>query len=224
MTALDDKKQYFDRYWHRQPAEVADQRTYQRVQAGHHLLRQKSGSLLDIGCGRGGALEYFARAGFEVTGIDISPESVARAGERGFRAFVHDIEETDIAGHYDVILCLEVLQQLFDPLRALRRMKAALKENGELIVSLPNEFHLVARLRLLLGRSHLGHFDHSHIRLFTPPRDRELFDQAGLKITDCRFMPLAPPRWGRLAEMTNGLARLRPSLWALSSIYRLGRL
>ena len=38
--------------------------------------------ILDIACGSGWVAEYFARFGYEVTGIDISPELIAMAEQR----------------------------------------------------------------------------------------------------------------------------------------------
>ena len=95
---------------------------------------------------------------------------------------------------------------------------------GEMIVSLPNEFHIVSRLKLLLGKSHLGDFEHSHIRLFCPKRNLKLFTKAGLKVERVKHISIVPPRWRLLAKFFQPLAQAWPSLWALSSIYRLRKL
>jgi len=84
----------------------------------------------------------------------------------------------------------------------------------------PNEFHIVSRLKILFGFSHLGKFNHSHIRLFTPIRGRELLKNAGLEIIREIHIPIIPPRWKFLSRLFYPLAEVFPSLLAISSIYR----
>src|SRR5688572_17542060 len=73
----------------------------------------KGGSLLDIGCGTGELAVRFARAGFEVTGIDLSDDMLAIAHEKveenGYNIplFQQDMRELDGIGMFDtaVIFC-----------------------------------------------------------------------------------------------------------------------
>jgi len=219
MPGLEEKKTYFDQYWQEQPAETADPRAHQRAEYIYKLLEQKSGTLFDAGCGRGVALGFFADRGYDVGGADIAPLMVAKLVQEGYNVCLADLERGSLPGKYDIVICLEVLQQLYDPLSALLKLKEALNADGEMVVSVPNEFHIVSRLRLLFGRSHLGHYDHSHIRLFAPSRDRSLLDHAGLEIIGSARVAIVPPRWKLLAGIFHPLAQLFPSLFALSSIY-----
>nr|MBN2278404.1 class I SAM-dependent methyltransferase [candidate division Zixibacteria bacterium] len=221
MPTLEQKKEYFNQYWQEQPETKTDPRSHQRAEIVSRMLNAKSGKLLDFGCGRGVTLAHFADKGYDVFGAEISPEMVKKVRESGYRIFEHDIESAELDDRYDIILCLEVLQQLHDPVGALRKMKKALTTGGELVVSVPNEFHLIARLRLIIGLSHLGHFHHSHIRLFSSRRDRELFAESGLKITGRRYIPIIPPRWKILSAVFTPLAQWWPGLFAISSIYNL---
>jgi 2-polyprenyl-3-methyl-5-hydroxy-6-metoxy-1,4-benzoquinol methylase len=219
MPELIDKKIYFNQYWREQPAAIADPRAEQRAKIVYRLLNRTGGRLLDLGCGRGIALDYFARRGFDVTGSDISPEMIGFNQDRGHRAILLDLEKDNIPGGFDIILCLEVLQQLYDPDKLLRKIKKSLSDDAIFVASFPNEFHLVSRLRLLFGRSHLGHFDHSHIRLFSPARNRELLRQSRWNVIALYHIPIIPPKWRFLSFLFTPLARICPSLFALSSIY-----
>ena len=221
MLTSEQKKKYFDKYWEDQPSDKTDPRSKQRSEYVWNMLESTDGSLLDVGCGRGIMLEYFASHGFDVTGIDISPESVRIAEKMGYNAAVVDLEADEIKGQFDIILCLEVLQQVYDPVSILKKLTDALTDNGELIVSLPNEFHIVSRLKLLLGNSHLGHFDHSHVRLFSLSRHRELFGDAGLRIIKSKHVSIVPPSYDILSNLFNPLLNISPSLMSLSSIYKL---
>jgi 2-polyprenyl-3-methyl-5-hydroxy-6-metoxy-1,4-benzoquinol methylase len=219
MPELADKKIYFDQYWHEQPAAIADPRAVQRAEIVHNLLNRSEGRLLDLGCGRGAAVDYFARLGFDVTGSDISPEMIAFNEARGHKAILLDLEKDNIPAEFNIILCLEVLQQLYDPAALFDRIKNSLSDNSVLAVSFPNEFHIVSRLRLLFGLSHLGHFEHSHIRLFSPERGRELLRKTGWNIIRTRHIPIIPPKWKFLSALFSPLAQFCPSLFALSSVY-----
>lgn len=59
--------------------------------------------LLDVGVGSGWTSELFAKAGYEVTGIDISPDMIALAKLRdcSARFVVSDYEVGPIAGKFD---------------------------------------------------------------------------------------------------------------------------
>jgi 2-polyprenyl-3-methyl-5-hydroxy-6-metoxy-1,4-benzoquinol methylase len=221
MPALEEKKTYFDEYWLAQSEAKTDPRSRQRAEYVMELLQKESGRLLDVGCGRGLIMDYFAGRGFEVSGIDISPMAVHAAREKGYEAHLLDIEQEELDGRYDIILCLEVLQQLHDPVKALTRLMTIVEDGGELIVSLPNEFHIVSRIKLLFGMSHIGDYRHSHIRLFSPARCEDLFREAGLEIIDRRFVSIIPPRWKSLSMIFRNLIRLWPSFLALSLIYSL---
>jgi 2-polyprenyl-3-methyl-5-hydroxy-6-metoxy-1,4-benzoquinol methylase len=221
MQALDEKKTYFDEYWLAQSEAKTDPRSRQRAEYVMELLQKKSGRLLDVGCGRGLIMDYFGSRGFEVSGIDISPKAVHAVREKGYEAHLLDIEQEEFDGRYDIILCLEVLQQLHDPAKALTRLATIVEDGGELVVSLPNEFHIVSRLELLFGMSHIGDYRHSHIRLFSPARCEDLFREAGLMIVGRRFVPIIPPKWKFLSTMFKNPTELWPSFLALSLIYSL---
>jgi 2-polyprenyl-6-hydroxyphenyl methylase/3-demethylubiquinone-9 3-methyltransferase len=220
MPAFDEKKAYFDEYWREQPTETADPRAIERAAEVERMIENKGGDLLDVGCGRGLALDYFAERGFKTTGVDISPEAIRLIEQKGHRGYLLDLENVNLSGKYDIIVCLEVLQQVFNPKAVLSKIISALKDGGELFISLPNEFHVISRIKALFGISHLGDFHHSHIRLFSPKRNMTLFKEAGLRIEKTAHIPIVPPKWKILSALCQPLANIFPSLLAISSIYK----
>jgi len=211
----------FDQYWRTRECTSADARTLQRASLAAGMLRKREGRLLDIGCGRGLASAFFAQLGYEVSGIDVSPLSVKWTGERGIRAALVDLDTEPIEGQYDIIVCLETLQYLRDPVAALHKMRRALALGGEIIVSLPCEYHLVRRLSILLLGKGPGGIDFP-LTIFNPAEHRRLFARVGLRVTDMRPVSLVPPRWRFLRGPGQLLAAISPSLFALSVLYRLG--
>ena len=81
------------------------------------------GRALDVAMGNGRNAVYLARIGFEVEGIDISPEAVSSALERArksgvnLRARVADLESDYHIekGAYDIIICFNYLQRSLIP-------------------------------------------------------------------------------------------------------------
>jgi len=221
LTSTEEKKQYFNRYWRSRDLPSADARSRQRAELVYSLLDNASSrKILDIGCGRGLVMDYLAGQGLDVTGCDLASESIASLQADGYEVFLFDIEKDELPGKYEIILCLEVLQQIFDPTAALAKFAKALDDSGYLIISVPNEFHLWSRLKVLLGNSHLGHFDESHIRLFTPDRARILFRRAGFEIEKMIPVSIIPPGNKMMGRLGSFLARLMPSLFSISQIYR----
>lgn len=104
--------------------------------------------ILDVGCGSGWLCEYFARLGYDVTGIDISPDLIALARERlervpydvdeetrlRYRFLEHDVEATPLAETFDVVICYDSLHHFEDERAVLRHIAAMLDEGGFLFV------------------------------------------------------------------------------------------
>jgi tellurite methyltransferase len=88
-----------------------------------NLALLPKGRALDVAMGNGRNAIYLARMGFEVEGIDISPEAVSSALERArksgvsLKARVADLESNYQIekGVYDVIICFNYLQRSLIP-------------------------------------------------------------------------------------------------------------
>lgn len=215
-----EKQTKFDLYWQTRNLEKTDLRSQKRSEIVLAMLGKRAGKLLDVGCGRGWNAFFFRQKGFEVKAIDISPEAVETTRKRGISARIFDLEQDELTDAYDVILCLEVLQFLVDPLKALRKLRGALQHEGELILSLPNEFHLLRRLKILFGRLDFGGYNAPHLRLFYPAEIRRLMRDAGLRIISARPVSIIPPHLRLLCKLGDLLARLFPSLFSLSIVVK----
>jgi glycosyltransferase involved in cell wall biosynthesis/SAM-dependent methyltransferase len=104
--------------------------------------------VLDVGCGSGWLSEYFARLGYEVRGIDISPDLVEMSRERVARVpygvdhetplrcsfQVHDIERAPLAETFDAVICYDSLHHFEDERAVVRNLAAMLPVGGQLFV------------------------------------------------------------------------------------------
>ena len=102
--------------------------------------------VLDVGCGGGLLSEAMAKAGAEVTAIDLAPELVKVARLHGLESGVkvdyrvQSVEDlaAERPGSFDVVTCMEMLEHVPDPLAILRACATLLKPGGQLFVSTLN--------------------------------------------------------------------------------------
>jgi 2-polyprenyl-3-methyl-5-hydroxy-6-metoxy-1,4-benzoquinol methylase/glycosyltransferase involved in cell wall biosynthesis len=112
-------------------------------------LALPSGSrILDVGCGSGWLSEYFARLGYQVKGIDISPALITMSRERVARVpygvdhetplrctfEVHDIELAPLAEKFEAIICYDSLHHLEDERSVFRHLAQMLDVGGLLFI------------------------------------------------------------------------------------------
>lgn len=104
--------------------------------------------VLDVGCGSGWLSEYFARLGYDVTGIDISDELITMARERVERVpydvdhetplrcrfLTQDIELAPLAEKFDAVICYDSLHHFEDERRVFRHLSAMLDVGGLLFI------------------------------------------------------------------------------------------
>lgn len=121
----------------------------------------------------------------------------------------------------------DVLEHLSDPARVLASLNHSLREDGIVIVSVPNVAHIWVRLQLLLGRfdyADRGILDRTHLRFFTRRSFLRLLAEAKLALVELMPTPvpltlLVPDRlhgpWLRALHALNALtARWWPGLFA----------
>lgn len=104
--------------------------------------------MLDVGCGSGWMSEYFARLGYEVKGIDISPDLIQMSRDRVARVpfdvdhettlrcsfEVQDIEAAPLPEKFDAVLCYDSLHHFEDENAVMRNLAAMLPVGGVLFI------------------------------------------------------------------------------------------
>jgi 2-polyprenyl-3-methyl-5-hydroxy-6-metoxy-1,4-benzoquinol methylase len=102
--------------------------------------------LFDLGCGNGSVARLFADEGWDVLGVDPSEEGMARARAAGSRArFEQASDGDDLAARYGTwpfVLCLEVVEHVYDPPRLAGRIHALLEPGGMAVISTPYHGYL----------------------------------------------------------------------------------
>jgi methionine biosynthesis protein MetW len=156
--------------------------------------------ILDLGCGPGVQLAYLAREN-TLCGTDISVPALTQAGRNGYRVCVADLDRQSLPFKdetFDVVVCTDVLEHLFAPLFLVGEIHRVLRPEGTAVVSVPNQFDIVSRLRILFGMGliHPSHtdfraWDYFHIRYFTLSDWQDLLAETGFVI-DEKFFSVFP--------------------------------
>lgn len=104
----------------------------------------KGETVWDIGCGYGLALKYFIDKGLKAFGNEPSKEGCEHARFLGASVTQTGIEEIRATenGAFSLVLCLNVLEHLRDPVASLVKVKENLmNEKSILVIDVPNEFN-----------------------------------------------------------------------------------
>jgi ubiquinone/menaquinone biosynthesis C-methylase UbiE len=143
--------------------------------------------VLDMGCGSGhlaGRLKHALRD-VEVHGVDISRVALGRAAGQLDRHWQLDVDKADLpmpAETYDVVICSEVLEHVYDVDHALAELARVLKPGGAGLVTVPNVVYWRYRLRVLVGRIPIPLDDDRHLHQFNRERLARKAARAGLRI------------------------------------------
>ena len=161
--------------------------------------------LLDIGCGGGLLSEPMARLGATVVGADAAARNipVARVHAEGsglqidYR--VTTAEDLAAAGErFDVILNMEVVEHVSDPLAYLTACQILLKDQGLMICSTLNR-NAKSFMMAIIGAEWVMRWlpkgTHDWAKFITPNELYSLIKQAGLEPVDKKGMVFNPITW-----------------------------
>lgn len=120
------------------------QKMYQEHLARYAFAAQfaQGRDVLDVGCGVGYGSQWLGKSGARsVLGIDISAEAVEHAQHNYFHPVVRfraqDASAIEAEGGYDLVTCFELIEHIEQQALVLDRIKAALRPNGQLVISTP---------------------------------------------------------------------------------------
>lgn len=190
-----------------------------------------SSRILELGVASGYIGKHLSQHKYEMTGIERDPSLASQA-----RPYYQDVltldlnkEEIPPLKPFDYIILADILEHLYDPVEILRRMHKLLKDDGRLIICIPNTANWLIRLKLLFGNfdySDRGIMDRDHVKLYTLKTARSLIKEAGFEIVN--FYPVSMPfslvfKRRFLSDCANkiyyGFTRIFPALFAYQFVF-----
>lgn len=141
---------YGEQYWHEHMAKhgcppITDRARADLVQRAQYWLQQvlryrlPPGRALEVGCAHGGFVKLLSGAGFEAIGMEMSPGIIdlARAWF-GVRVVQGPVEHSaEPLGMFDLIIMIDVLEHLADPVSSMTAILKHLGKDGILVIQTP---------------------------------------------------------------------------------------
>ena len=129
--------------------------------------------VLDLGCGDGSFTEALIAAGAQVTMGDVAEGALDRSRAKAPGAEAVLLEEDAPLpfpdGSFDLVWCGETLEHVADVVGLAAEARRVLREDGTLLVTVPNQPRLRVALESLAGRPLEERLDprSDHLRFFT---------------------------------------------------------
>ncbi|MFT7027602.1 MAG: 2-polyprenyl-6-hydroxyphenyl methylase/3-demethylubiquinone-9 3-methyltransferase [Paracoccaceae bacterium] len=161
--------------------------------------------LLDIGCGGGLLAEPMARLGAEVVGADAAPRNIPvaqiHAEQSGLTIDYRHITAEALAAageQFDVVLNMEVVEHVADPLGFLTACHDLLKPGGLMVCSTINR-NAKSFAMAIIGAEWVMRWlpkgTHQWEKFITPDELKDLLRRAGLDPVDAKGFVFNPLGW-----------------------------
>jgi len=138
-------------------------------------------SVLEIGCGPCVFLGLMKEIWREpkITGIDINPEAVRLAKEKGIHCLKFSAEEfaqKKDSEYYDLIIAFEMLEHVYDPFSLIKAVLKLLEKDGKIYMTLPN---YLSYDFLQIGDVYRNLFGPTHLNYYNPFSIMKLLERGG---------------------------------------------
>jgi len=186
---------------------------------------KQSGKVLDVGCGAGDRLDIFRQRNFEVYGVEISQAATYAREHLGL-----DVKQGDIFdaaypdSFFDIITLHNVLEHTHDPAKVLAELSRIVKEDGFIIIQVPNIHCLQYKL---FGKRWAAVDVPRDLYYFSEMSLRAMLQQTGLEIRHVdhfhnwwhpptlviSLWPALDPQFAWRSEASRSSAYFRRLLW-----------
>jgi 2-polyprenyl-6-hydroxyphenyl methylase/3-demethylubiquinone-9 3-methyltransferase len=161
--------------------------------------------VLDVGCGGGLLAETLARAGADVTAIDLAPSMVETARLHALDSALtidYRVESAEQllasnAGKFDVLTCMEMLEHVPDPGATIAVLGKLVRPGGHVFISTINR-NFRSFLLAIIGAEYIANLvprgTHEYDRLLKPSEVARFARAAGLDVLDIAGLQYDPIR------------------------------
>jgi len=133
-----------------------------RYQVLTSLMKMQGKRVLDVGFGRGFFLYFLKRLGAQVAGIELDDSTIQYARQD---LEIEDIIKTDmlkinVRDKFDVILFMDLIEHVLEPLQYLKKAKMLLNPGGIIAIFTPNASFALQEPNPILFRVDLEHMQY----------------------------------------------------------------
>jgi len=165
----------------------------------------KNARVLDVGCGGGLLAETLARAGAEVTAIDLAPTMVETARlhaldsglQIDYRVEAAEQLLNTQAGKFDVVTCMEMLEHVPDPAETIAVLGKLARPGGHVFLSTINR-NFKSFALAIVGAEYVANLvprgTHEYERLLKPSEIARFARAAALDVADIAGLRYDPVR------------------------------
>jgi len=164
------------------------------------MVKPESKRVLDLGCFCGGSGRWLKQRNpdCEIVGIEMLDKAAEIAAQVYDRVISGTLEQVDfeaenlVKGSFDAIIAADVLEHIYNPWKALQRLKPLLAPRRSIYISLPTVRNLNILSALAAGEwryQGAGILDITHVRFFTLKQASEMLSQTGWLIREGRMNP-----------------------------------
>lgn len=116
-------------------------------------LIPENSKVLDIGCNDGKLKDFLKNPIYY--GVDIDKKFVLELTKKGIKIKQADLNKNELPfknEKFDFVLLLDILEHVVNPQKLFLDAGKRLKRDGKIIVSLPNDYHILNKIRFLLNK------------------------------------------------------------------------
>jgi 2-polyprenyl-6-hydroxyphenyl methylase/3-demethylubiquinone-9 3-methyltransferase len=162
-------------------------------------------AVLDVGCGGGLLAESLARAGANVTAIDLAPAMIETARLHALDSGLtidYRVESAERlaareSARFDVLTCMEMLEHVPDPAETVRVFGALVRPGGDVFISTINR-NFKSFALAIVGAEYIANLvprgTHEYARLLKPSEVARFARAAGLDVVDIAGLAYDPVR------------------------------
>lgn len=155
-----------------------------------------SSKILDVGSGEGTIRGFLQDC--EYWAVDISKQTIDLLKKQNIKAEQVNLNKHEIPfknEKFDYILLLDILEHTTNPAQILQAARKLLKTAGKMIISLPNDYHFLNKIRFLLNKN-LTQDPFSptgHLHYFPIKSADNFMKNQGFKILKKKYIPAVKP-------------------------------
>jgi len=177
--------------------------------------------ILDVGCYEAKIKNFLKNPDY--FGVDADKELVERLRDKKINVEAADLNKEKIPFEnekFDYIFLFDILEHLINPKDILNKIKPRLNENSRVLVTLPNDYHILNKLRFIFNKNLTKDpfAPYGHLHYFPIKTGENFLKSSGFKISKKIILPPVKPMI-LPQSLKNLLAKLFPQSFARDILY-----